>query len=211
MDIILSTIVASILGLIVFLVLSYFLNQYLRTKNNLALALMLPMITAIITKTISTNLFLSLGMIGALSIVRYRTPVKSTYELTLLFALVTIGISSIVNIKYSIFLTILIVLISIVLHVLSKFNLIKDFDSENDINNSQVILKTSSKFEEKILNNYQGNLISKEQDFENENYKIFVFKFNSSEKANNFCNELENEENVLSYLFNLCYFDFPTL
>tara|TARA_B100000989_G_C19470374_1_gene440402 strand:+ start:140 stop:760 length:621 start_codon:yes stop_codon:yes gene_type:complete len=198
MDIILSTIVASILGLIVFLVHSYFLNQYLRTKNNLALALMLPMITAIITKTISTNLFLSLGMIGALSIVRYRTPVKSTYELTLLFALVTIGISSIVNIKYSIFLTILIVLISIVLHVLSKFNLIKDFDSENDINNSQVILKTSSKFEEKILNNYQGNLISKEQDFENENYKIFVFKFNSSEKANNFCNELETKENVLS-------------
>ena len=198
MDIILSTIVASILGLIVFLVHSYFLNQYLRTKNNLALALMLPLITAIITKTISTNLFLSLGMIGALSIVRYRTPVKSTYELTLLFALVTIGISSIVNIQYSIFLTILIVLISIVLHVLSKFNLIKDFDSENDINNSQVILKTSSKFEEKILNNYQGNLISKEQDFENENYKIFVFKFNSSEKANNFCNELETKENVLS-------------
>lgn len=198
MDIILSTIVACILGLIVFLVHSYFLNQYLRTKNNLALALMLPMITAIITKTISTNLFLSLGMIGALSIVRYRTPVKSTYELTLLFALVTIGISSIVNIKYSIFLTILIVLISIVLHALSKFNLIKDFDSENDINNSQVILKTSSKFEEKILNNYQGNLISKEQDFENENYKIFVFKFNSSEKANNFCNELETKENVLS-------------
>ena len=198
MNIILSTLVASILGLIVFLVHSYFLNQYLRTKNNLALALMLPIITAIITKTISTNLFLSLGMIGALSIVRYRTPVKSTYELTLLFALVTIGISSIVNIKYSIFLTILIVLISIVLHVLSKFNLIKDFDSENDINNSQVILKTSSKFEEKILNNYQGNLISKEQDFENENYKIFVFKFNSSEKANNFCNELETKENVLS-------------
>ena len=198
MNIILSTLVASILGLIVFLVHSYFLNQYLRTKNNLALALMLPIITAIITKTISTNLFLSLGMIGALSIVRYRTPVKSTYELTLLFALVTIGISSIVNIKYSIFLTILIVLISIVLHVLSKFNLIKDFDSENDINNSQVILKTSSKFEEKILNKYQGNLISKEQDFENENYKIFVFKFNSSEKANNFCNELETKENVLS-------------
>ena len=172
MDIILSTIVASILGLIVFLVHSYFLNQYLRTKNNLALALMLPMITAIITKTISTNLFLSLGMIGALSIVRYRTPVKSTYELTLLFALVTIGISSIVNIKYSIFLTILIVLISIVLHVLSKFNLIKDFESENDVNNSEVILKTTNKFDEKILNKYQGNLISKEQILKMKNIKF---------------------------------------
>lgn len=198
MSIILSTIASSILGLIIFLVHSYFLNQYLRTKNNLALALMLPMITAIITKTISTNLFLSLGMIGALSIVRYRTPVKSTYELTLLFALVTIGISSIVNIKYSIFLTILIVFISILLHLLSKFNLIKDFESENDVNNSEVILKTTNKFEEIILSKYQGNLISKEQDFEDEKYKIFVFKFNSSEKANDFCNELENKENVLS-------------
>ena len=38
MNIILSTIIASILGLIVFLVHSYFLNQYLRTKNNLALS-----------------------------------------------------------------------------------------------------------------------------------------------------------------------------
>lgn len=198
MSIILSTIVSSILGLIIFLVHSYFLNQYLRTKNNLALALMLPMITAIITKTISTNLFLSLGMIGALSIVRYRTPVKSTYELTLLFALVTIGISSIVNIKYSIFLTILIVLIGILLHLLSKFNLIKDFESENDVNNSEVILKTTNKFEEKILNKYKGNLISKEKDFEGEKCENYVFKFNSLEKANNFCNELENVENVLS-------------
>ena len=198
MSIILTTIASSILGLTIFLVHSYFLNQYLRTKNNLALALMLPMITAIITKTISTNLFLSLGMIGALSIVRYRTPVKSTYELTLLFALVTIGISSIVNIKYSIFLTILIVLIGILLHLLSKFNLIKDFESENDVNNSEVILKTTNKFEEKILNKYKGNLISKEQDFEGEKCKNYVFKFNSLEKANNFCNELENVENVLS-------------
>ena len=190
MSIIFTTILSSILGLIIFLVHSYFLNQYLRTKNNLALALMLPMITAIITKTISTNLFLSLGMIGALSIVRYRTPVKSTYELTLLFALVTIGISSIVNIKYSIFLTILIVLISILLHVLSKFKLIKDFESENDVNNSEVILKTTNKFEEKILSKYQGNLISKEQDFEDEKYKIFVFKFNNSENAKNLVSSL---------------------
>jgi uncharacterized membrane protein YhiD involved in acid resistance len=198
MNFIFTTVLASLLGLIVFLSHSYLLNQYLRTKNNLALALMLPIITAIITKTISTNLFLSLGMIGALSIVRYRTPVKSTYELTLLFALVTIGIASIVNIKYSIFLTILIILISALLHLLSKLSLIKDFENENDINNSEVILKTSNKFEEKILSKYQGNLISKEQDFEDEKHKIYVFKFNSSEKANNFCNEIKNEENILS-------------
>ena len=58
------------------------------------------------------------------------------------------------------------------MHALSKFNLIKDFEGENDVNNSEVILKTTSKFEEKVLSKYHGNLISKEQDFEDEKYNI---------------------------------------
>lgn len=198
MTIIYSIITSSLLGLIVFLSHSYFLNQYLRTKNNLALALMLPMITAVITKTISTNLFLSLGMIGALSIIRYRTPVKSTYELTLLFALVTIGISSIVNVKYSIFLTSAIVLISIIVHLLSKFNLIKDLENENNTNNSEVVLKTTKNFDMDLLNKYKGNMLSLEENFEDISYKNFVFKFNSFDEANNFLKEIKNEKNILS-------------
>ena len=39
--------------------------------------MVLPIITYVITKTISGNIALSLGMIGALSIVRFRHPVKS--------------------------------------------------------------------------------------------------------------------------------------
>ena len=38
--------------------------------------MILPVITYVITKTISGNIALSLGMIGALSIVRFRHPVK---------------------------------------------------------------------------------------------------------------------------------------
>ena len=48
----------------------------------------------IITSVISSNLALSLGMIGALSIVRYRTPIKSVYELALLFFLITLGVTA---------------------------------------------------------------------------------------------------------------------
>ena len=43
--------------------------------------LVLPIITYVITKTIAGNIALSLGMIGALSIVRFRHPVKSALEL----------------------------------------------------------------------------------------------------------------------------------
>jgi uncharacterized membrane protein YhiD involved in acid resistance len=69
---------------------------------------LLPSITLIITILISGNLALSLGMIGALSIVRFRNPVKSPLELVLFFALITIGIGCAVNFKLSIILTLMI-------------------------------------------------------------------------------------------------------
>ena len=56
-----------------------------------------------------SNLALSLGMIGALSIVRYRTPIKSVYELALLFFLITLGVAGGVSIKYAIFFTIFLI------------------------------------------------------------------------------------------------------
>jgi hypothetical protein len=43
-------------------------------------------------------------MIGALSIVRFRTPVKNPFELVIFFALITIGISMSVNVKYGLLL-----------------------------------------------------------------------------------------------------------
>ena len=54
--------------------------------------LVLPLITYVITNTIANNIALSLGMIGALSIVRFRHPVKSPLELIMYFALITVGI-----------------------------------------------------------------------------------------------------------------------
>ena len=46
---------------------------------------MLPLITLVITKVISGNIALSLGMIGALSIVRFRNPVKDPRDVAFLF------------------------------------------------------------------------------------------------------------------------------
>ena len=50
-------------------------------------------------------------MVGALSIVRFRHPVKNSLELVIYFALITVGISAGVNIKYTILFGVLISLI----------------------------------------------------------------------------------------------------
>ena len=81
----------------------------------------LPIITFIITKTIYGNIALSLGMIGALSIVRFRHPVKSALELIIYFDLITIGIAASVKNDYAIGLSLMTVLILISLKFINKY------------------------------------------------------------------------------------------
>lgn len=83
--------------------------------------LILPFVTFVITKTISGNVSLSLGMIGAMSIVRFRNPVKSPLELVIYFALITIGIAA--NVKYQWAVSLIFVIIFIIFAV-NIFNLI---------------------------------------------------------------------------------------
>jgi hypothetical protein len=120
---VLSLLFASILGLIVNITYHKFGYEWAANKNQKIIALILAPITLIITKTIADNLALSLGMIGALSIVRFRNPVKSPLELVIYFVYITIGISSGVNITYAIILTIFVISIPLIL----KLNIIKNF------------------------------------------------------------------------------------
>ncbi|MED9894478.1 MAG: DUF4956 domain-containing protein [Collinsella sp.] len=51
-------------------------------------------LTCMVTFAISTNVVISLGMVGALSIVRYRTAVKDPLDLLYLFWAITTGITA---------------------------------------------------------------------------------------------------------------------
>ena len=51
-------------------------------------------VTSLMIMTISGNLILSLGMVGALSIVRFRTPIKDSMDLVFLFWAITVGIAN---------------------------------------------------------------------------------------------------------------------
>ena len=93
-------------GLIVCYINSYKSFPWLRNSLNLYVGGMLPVLGLVITVVIGSNIALSLGMIGALSIIRFRTPVRSSYELTIYFLLLTIGIAAKVHLGVSITLTI---------------------------------------------------------------------------------------------------------
>ena len=85
--VILKAIVLSVMCLIITTAHSY-TYRYLLNKAFIFTSLMLSPLVLAVTTVIATNLYLSLGMIGALSIVRYRTPVKSQYELALFFSFI---------------------------------------------------------------------------------------------------------------------------
>ena len=101
-------------------------QNWAKTYQQTVAFLVLPFVTYIITKTISGNIALSLGMIGAMSIVRFRNPVKSALELVMYFALITMGIAASVRTKWAIHLVLItlsvIVGVKLVQKISKKFN-----------------------------------------------------------------------------------------
>lgn len=83
-----------LLGLGIFLVYrKCFIGVVYDHSFNISLVVM-TILTAVIIVTISSNIMLSLGMVGALSIVRYRTAVKSPLDLMFMFWSITTGIAA---------------------------------------------------------------------------------------------------------------------
>jgi uncharacterized membrane protein YhiD involved in acid resistance len=83
---------------------------------NMTLVLM-TMVTSLVIMTISTNVVLSLGMVGALSIVRFRTAVKDPLDIVFMFWAISAGIATgagvyVVAVGGSIFIAITVVILS---------------------------------------------------------------------------------------------------
>ena len=80
------------LGIYVFCVYRMAVNNEFYSKDfNCSLVLM-SVVTAGIVLAVQSNLVISLGMVGALSIVRYRTAIKGSLDLFFLFWSISVGI-----------------------------------------------------------------------------------------------------------------------
>jgi uncharacterized membrane protein YhiD involved in acid resistance len=93
-DILLSLLVSLALGLFIYWVYKKTFMGVVYSHNfNITLVLM-TLITSMIIMTISTNVVLSLGMVGALSIVRFRTAIKDPLDIVFMFWAISVGIAS---------------------------------------------------------------------------------------------------------------------
>ena len=82
-----------VIALYIFLVYRVITRKTFYSKNfNISLAA-LAVITAIVILTVQSNIVLSLGMVGALSIVRFRTAIKDPMDLVFLFWAISVGIA----------------------------------------------------------------------------------------------------------------------
>lgn len=93
MGIILGCVICTlVLAIYVFVVYKWIHKNEFYNKNfNLSL-IALAVITAAVILTIQSNIVVSLGMVGALSIVRFRTAIKDPLDLVFLFWSIGIGI-----------------------------------------------------------------------------------------------------------------------
>lgn len=91
-DTLLCIFVALLLGLLIFIVYKKTFSGVLYSRNfNISLVAM-TMATSLIIMGVTSNVVLSLGMVGALSIVRFRTAIKDPMDTFYLFWSVAAGI-----------------------------------------------------------------------------------------------------------------------
>lgn len=174
-------------------------QRWANTYHHLGSFILLPCIALIITSIIKDDIALSLGMIGALSIVRFRTPVKSPFELVLFFALITLGIVCSVSFMLSFLLSIMVVLVIFGIKIsdilLSKkgFNIFEY--SFGDGNLTYTIDVNSKKKIEDFKN--KDNLISIYSDNENNSFS-YRFVFKSRKDLLEFEKKINNNPDILN-------------
>jgi hypothetical protein len=157
----------------------------------------LPVVTYVITKTISGNIALSLGMIGAMSIVRFRNPVKSALELIMYFALITIGIAASVRTKYAILLVLVIVftiisakIIQVIFRKYNKSFYTMSFNEGVDLNIIEIQSNEKIQTLEENINLKNIITLTSEKEF------FYRLGFENKNELNELKNKIENNKNI---------------
>ena len=80
------------LGLFIFLVYKKTFNGVMYSSSFGITLIAMTMITTVVILAVTSNVVLSLGMVGALSIVRFRTAIKEPLDIVFLFWSIAVGI-----------------------------------------------------------------------------------------------------------------------
>ena len=92
LDMALALVLAFCLGLFIFLVYKKTYQGVMYSSSFGVTLVALTMITTVVILAVTSNVVLSLGMVGALSIVRFRTAIKEPLDIAFLFWSIAVGI-----------------------------------------------------------------------------------------------------------------------
>lgn len=91
--IIVAMVLAVVLGWIIYRIYGIYFSGVVYSRSFAASLMGVTVLTSMLTLAISSNIVISLGMVGALSIVRYRTAIKDPMDLLYIFWAISIGIT----------------------------------------------------------------------------------------------------------------------
>ncbi|MFC0393396.1 DUF4956 domain-containing protein [Paenibacillus mendelii] len=93
-DMVLGLLCSFVIGMFIYWIYRKSFRGVVYSYNYNVSFVLMAVITSLIIMTISTNIVLSLGMVGALSIVRFRTAVKDPLDIVYMFWAISAGIAS---------------------------------------------------------------------------------------------------------------------
>ena len=92
LDILLALGLAFVIGLFIFLIYKKTYQGVMYSDSFGVSLIAMSMITSLVIIAVTSNVVLSLGMVGALSIVRFRTAIKEPMDIAFLFWAIAVGI-----------------------------------------------------------------------------------------------------------------------
>jgi len=188
-DILLNISASFLIGLFIYYIYKKTFKGVLYQKSFAVSLIAIAMIVTLIIMTISGNLVLSLGMVGALSIVRFRTPIKDPVDLVFIFWAISIGIAN--GVSYYTISLIGSIVISIFLLFMNKnsdnnesYLLILHLNNSSDFNN---IIKVVKESVEKYV--IKSKTVT-------ESYTEIILEIKLKKNNFNFIEEIQKEYNI---------------
>ncbi len=88
-----AMILSVILGILIYKIYGHYFGGVVFSSSFAVTLVGMTVLSCMLTLAISSNIVISLGMVGALSIVRYRTAIKDPMDLLYLFWSISVGIT----------------------------------------------------------------------------------------------------------------------
>ena len=170
--------VVAIFGIYIFFIYRLVCKRTFYSKSFAVSLVAIAIITSIIIMTVKSSIVISLGMVGALSIVRFRTPVKEPMDLAFIFWSIAVGIicgANLYTVAFygSIMLTIVLMLLHFIPNVQNTLMMVINADASLDESNTL-----------NIINKYTKNYSIRSRNINKDNADLIIeVKINKKKEA----------------------------